>query len=149
MNPFGTVAAIIETRLRETGRRFSLRAALLAVCVLSLLVCLGFGLAAATVALSARIGLLEALGVMAGGALAVALIVLGVLAIEARQARRRAALRPPLESELMRSVAFTAAAVPGVARLPSRNVLGLGLVAVGAALVLLRRRPARQPVDRR
>lgn len=148
MNPFGTVAAILETRLRETGRRFGLRAALLSGCVLALLVCLGFGLAAGTVALSARIGLLPALGVMAGCALAVALVILAVLAVEARQAKRRAALRPSLESELVRSVAFTAAANPAARRLPSRYVVGLGLVAVGATLVLLRRR-SEPPPDRR
>ena len=89
-------------------------------------------------ALTERVGLLQALVIMAGVAFAVVLALVGVLAIEARRERRIAARRASLDRQLLRSAAISAA-VPQAARLPGRAGLGLGLVALGALLVLARR----------
>jgi len=124
--------------MRHAGRRLGVRAALISACVLAGLIMLAFLLGAATVALTERYGLLQALGIMAGAAFLLLLLLLGILAIEARRERRIAARRAALDSRLLRSAAISAA-VPQVARLPSRAGLGLGLVALGALLVLARR----------
>ena len=85
-------------------------------------------------ALAARVGLIEALAIMAGGALVLVLLFVGALAWEARRHRRYAARRAALDREFVRAAALSM--VPS--RAPSRAVVGLGLVALGALLVLLR-----------
>ena len=132
---FATLSHVAQARLRHAGRRAALRGALIGGGVLAALVCIGFALAAATVALAARVGTIEALAIMAAGALAVVLIFLGVLGLEARRHRRLQARRADLDRELFRAAAISM--VPN--RAPSRPVVGLGLVALGALLVLARR----------
>lgn len=132
---FATVARAAETRLRNIGRRAALRGALMAGCVAAALACVGFALAAAAVALADRVGTIEALAIMAGGALVVVLILLAILALEARQHRRLAARRAALDQQMFRAAALSM--MPS--RAPSRPALGLGLVALGSLLVLLRR----------
>jgi hypothetical protein len=129
---FASLAGLAEARVRRVTQRARLRATLIGIAVLLGLIALGFGLLAATVALADEIGLLEALLVMAGLALLGLLVVLGVLAAEARKARRLAARRGGLDRDLARAALLSAAP----ARLPSRGVLGLVLVALGAVLVL-------------
>jgi len=133
---FATVSRVAQARIRHIGQRASLRAALYAGCVVAALLCVGFALAAATAALADRVGIINALAIMAGGALVILLILLAVLAIEARRHRRLAASRAQLDRELYRAAALSM--VPSHA--PSRPTLGLGLVALGALLVLLRRK---------
>ena len=82
-------------------------AALIGGGVLAALVCIGFALAAATVALAARVGIIEALAIMAAGALVVVLIFLGVLGLEARRHRRLRARRADLDRELYRAAALS------------------------------------------
>ena len=135
--PFATLLSVAEARLRHAGQRLGLRAALLACCALAAALFLGFALAAATVALAERFGLLQALVIMAGAALALLLVLIGVMAIEARRARRVAVRRASLDRQLLRAAAISAA--PRAARLPGRGGVGLALVALGAALVLSRR----------
>jgi hypothetical protein len=132
---FATVARVAETRARNIGRRAAVRAALVGGCILAALLCIGFVLAAATVALADRVGMINALAIMAGGSLVLVLILLGVLELEARRHRRYAARRASLDRELYRAAALSA--LPR--RAPSRPVIGLGLVALGALLVLARR----------
>lgn len=133
---FGTVTRVAETRLRNVGRRVALRAGLIGACVVAALFCIGFALATATVALAERVGLLNALAIMAGVALVLALILLAALAIEARRHRRYAARRAELDRQLFQAAALSM--IPS--RAPSRPLLGFGLVALGALLVLVRRR---------
>lgn len=133
---FGTVTRVVETRLRNIGRRAALRAGLIGACVVAALVCIGFALAAATAALAERVGLINALAIMAGAALVLVLIFLAALAIEARRHRRTAVRRAELDRQLFQAAALSM--IPS--RAPSRPVLGLGLVALGALLVLVRRR---------
>ena len=135
MRLFATLSHVAQARLRHAGRRAALRGGLIGGGVLAALVCIGFALAAATVALAARVGTIEALAIMAAGALAVVLIFLGVLGLEARRHRRLRARRADLDRELVRAAAISM--VPN--RAPSRPVVGLGLVALGALLVLARR----------
>ena len=133
---FATVSRVAEARINNIGRRAALRGSLLAFAVLAALICLGFVLMAATVALAERYGLINALGIMAGGALVLVLAFLVALKIEARNHRRTAARRAALDRQL-----FQAAAISMVpTQLPSRPVLGFGLVAAGALLVLMRKR---------
>ena len=132
---FATVTRIAETRLRNVGRRAALRAGLIGGCVLAALLCLAFALAAATVALADRYGTINALAIMAAGALVLLLILLGVLAWERRRHRQLAARRAVLDREVARAAAVSLMA----GTRPSRPVLGLGLVALGALLVLIRR----------
>lgn len=132
---FASVSRIAEARVRNAGRRLGLRAALIGGAVLCALVCIGFALAAATVALAARVGTIEALAIMAGGALVLVLVFIGILAWEARRHRRLAARRAALDREFLRAAALSM--VPQ--RAPSRPIVGFGLVALGAMLVLLRR----------
>jgi hypothetical protein len=72
---------------------------------------------------------------MAAGALFICVILLAVLALEARRHRRNAARQQALDRRLTRAAAL--AAIPN--RLPSRPAAGLALVALGALLVLMRR----------
>ncbi len=132
---FATISRVAETRIRNVGKRAALRAALMGACVLAAVLSLCFALVAATVALADRYGTINALGIMAGAALVVVLILLAVLAWEARRHRRLAARRAALDRQLYRSAAIS---LMGDAR-PSRPTLGLGLVALGALLVLMRR----------
>ena len=133
---FATVSRVAEARIKNAGRRAALRASLVAGMVVAGLVCLGFLMMAATVALAERVGIINALGIMAGAALVVVLIFWIALALEARRYRRTAARRAALDQQLFRAAAMSM--IPSSA--PSRPVLGLGLVAVGALLVLMRRR---------
>ena len=132
---FATVTRVAEARIRNLGRRAALRAALIGGCVLAALLCLAFALAAATVALADRFGMINALAIMAGGALLVLLILLAALAWEARRHRRLAAQRAALDRQLAQAAALS---LVGGAR-PSRPMVGLGLVALGALMGLLRR----------
>lgn len=132
---FATVTRIADARVRRIGRRAGLRAALIAGCVLAALLCLGFVLAGATAALAERFGLIEALAIMAVGALVLLLLLLSVLALEGRRHRRDAAKRAALDRQLYRAAALSM--VPSHA--PSRPLVGLGLVALGALLILVRR----------
>jgi hypothetical protein len=132
---FATVARVAEARVRNIGRRAAVRAGLIGGCILAALVCLGFVLAAGTVALAEQVGLLNALAIMAGGALLFVLILLGALELESRRHRRYAARRADLDRQLYRAAALSA--IP--TRAPSRPVIGLGLVALGSLLVLARR----------
>lgn len=134
---FATVSQVAQARLRNFGRRAGQRAALYAGCAVAALVCVGFALAAATSALADRFGMVNACAIMAGGALLVLLILMGILALEGRRHRRLAERRASLDRQLYRAAALSM--VPN--RMPSRPVLGLGLVAVGALLVLFRPRP--------
>lgn len=136
---FATVSRVAEARINNIGRRAALRASLMAGLAVAGLFFLGFVLMAATVALAERYGPLNALGIMAGGALVLVLIFWIALAAEARQHRRTAARRAALDQELFRAAALSL--IPS--RAPSRPVLGFGLVAAGALLVLLRRRDER------
>ncbi len=131
--PFGQITRLAEARVKRTGRRLGFRAALAAVAALAFLVFLFFGLAGVAVWLTHYMRLQEALLVIAGGALLVVLGVYLALALEARKHRRLAATREAFDRQLVR--AATLAAMPS--RMPSRSVTGLGLVAVGALLVLL------------
>jgi hypothetical protein len=133
---FSTVTRVAEARVRHTARRLGLRATLAGGAIFCALVCIGFALAAATVALARRIGVIEALAIMAAGALVLVLLLVLALWWEARQHRRLAVRRAALDRELFRVAALSA--VPS--RAPSRSALGFGLVAVGALLVLMRRR---------
>lgn len=130
----GSLGRVAQARLRDAGRRARARAVVAVCCGLAGLIALVFGLTAITVALAHRIGPLWALVVMAGAALAVMLILLGVLSWQARRDRAQAAMRAELDSRLMRAAALSM--VPS--RLPSRPVLGLGLVTLGALLVYFR-----------
>lgn len=132
---FATVTRIAETRIRNVGRRAALRAGLIGGVVIAAVVCLAFALAAATVALAHRFGTIEALAIMAGGALLVILILLGVLAWEGKRHRKLAAQRAALDRQLAQAAALSL--VDGAR--PSRPALGLGLVVIGSLLVLLRR----------
>ena len=131
---FATVTRVAEARVRNVGRRVALRAALIGGCVLAALLCLGFALMAATVALADRFGMINALAIMAGAALLLLLILLAALAWEERRHRRLAAQRAALDRQLAQAAALS---LIGGAR-PSRPMVGLGLVALGALMVLLR-----------
>jgi hypothetical protein len=130
-----TLQNVAEARLRYAGRRALVRASLIGGCVLGALLCLGFALAAITVALADAVGIMAALAIMAIAALVLILILLTALSIEARRHRARAARRSQLDREFYRTAALSM--MPS--RAPSRPVIGLGLVALGALLVLARR----------
>jgi hypothetical protein len=132
---FASLTRIAEARLHRAGRRFGVRLALMAGLAAAALLFLGFALAALTVALAERHGVLNALLIMAAAGLGLVLILLLALSIEARRHRRVAARQQPLDRQFARAAALSA--MP--ARLPSRTATGLGLVALGAFLVLARR----------
>ncbi len=133
---FTTLSHVAEARLRYLGRRASVRGTLIAGCVLAALTCIGFALAAATVALAGRVGIIEALAIMAGLALLVVLILLAALAWESRRNRILAVRRAEADRQLFRAAALSMTPAPR----PSRSTIGLGLVSLGALLVLMRRR---------
>lgn len=133
---FAALSQIAERRVRALGRRTALRGALMGGCVLAALICIGFALAAATVALADRVGIIAALGIMAGAAMLLVLVFLAALSIEERRHRARAR---PLRAELNRDLYRAAAVSMTPRRAPSRSAVGLGLVALGALLVLARR----------
>jgi len=129
------ICRVAEARVRNIGRRAVLRVALLGGCVVAALLCVGFVLAAATVALADRYGTINALAIMAGASVLVLLILLGVLAWEQKRHRRLAAERAVLDRQFVQAAAMS---LVGGTR-PSRSTLGLGMVALGALMVLLKR----------
>ena len=129
------ICRVAEARVRNIGRRAVLRVALLGGCVVAALLCLGFVLAAATVALANRYGTINALAIMAGASVLVLLVLLGVLAWEQKRHRRLAAERAALDRQFAQAAAMS---LVGGTR-PSRTTLGLGMVALGALMVLLKR----------
>lgn len=131
---FATATRIAQLRLQSISRRAALRGGLIAGCVLTALICLGFGLAAATAALAKAYGLPWALSVMAGSALVVLLLLVLALSIEGRRHRRLAARRAGLDRQLLQAAAV--GMVPR--RIPSRGVAGVALVAAGALLIFAR-----------
>jgi hypothetical protein len=133
---FASLAGIAEARARGAARRAGRRAGLAALAGLLALVAIGFGTGAATVALANRYGAVTALLVMAAIAVVGVLIVVAVLAADARRARREAARRPGLERTMARAAIYSAATAGRKARLPSRGLVGLAFVAIGALLVL-------------
>ena len=133
--PFATLTRVVEARLRHLGRRAALRAGLIAGCALAALACLVFLLAALATALADRYGAITALVIMAGLALILVLVLLLALAIEARRHRRLAARRTAADRQFYQAAALSMA--PRTR--PSRSAVGLGLVALGALLVLMRR----------
>jgi hypothetical protein len=135
---FATLAGVAEARVRRAARRARLRAILVALAALLGLLGVGFLIAAATAALADAVGLVPALLLMAGLALVGLLVIAAILAAEARRARELAARREGLDGAFARA-ALRSAVPPRVGR-PSRGMVGLGLVAVGALLVLLRGR---------
>ncbi len=132
---FARVSRVAKTRIRNIGRRAVARAALIGGCVLAALLVVVFALMAATVALADRFGTINALAIMAGGALLLLLILMGILALEERRHRRLAAQRAAVDRQIYQAAALSFMG----GRKPSRPVIGLGLVALGALLVLLRR----------
>jgi uncharacterized BrkB/YihY/UPF0761 family membrane protein len=135
LRPFATLSQIVEARVRYLGRRAALRGGLVAGCAAAALACLVFLLAAMATALAERYGAITALVMMAGLALIVVLALLLALMIDARRHRRLAARRMAADRQF-----YQAAALSMVPRArPSRSTLGLGLVALGALLVLMRR----------
>ena len=133
---FGQITRFAEARLRQTGRRLGFRVVLAAVAALAFVVFLFFALVALTLWMARSIGLQDALLVVAGAALLIVVGILVALALESRKHRRLAAQREAFDRQLIR--AATLAAMPS--RMPSRPVAGLGLVALGALLVLAGRR---------
>lgn len=133
--PFAVLSQVVEARLRYLGRRTAVRAGLITGCGAAALAFLVFLLAALATALAERYGTIAALAMMAGLALLVVLALLLALAIEARRHRRRATLRAAADRRLYQTAALSM--VPHAR--PSRSTVGLGLVALGALLVLARR----------
>ncbi len=131
---FATATRVAQLRIQSMTRRAAFRGGLIAACVLVAIVCIGFGLAAATAALTKVYGLMPALAIMAGGALVLLLLLIAVLSIESRRHRRLAARRASLDRQLLQAAAL--GAIP--TRAPSRGVAGLALVAIGALLILAR-----------
>lgn len=131
---FATVTRIAQLRLQSVSRRAALRGGLIAGCVLTALICLGFALAAGTAALARTYGLTWALSIMAGGALVVLLLLVLALSIEGRRHRRLAARRAGLDRQLLQAAAI--GMVPR--KVPSRGIAGAALVAAGALLILAR-----------
>jgi len=132
----GQIRRLAEVRVKRAGQRLGLRAALAAVAALAFVVFLFFGLAALAVWMMHSMRPESALLVIAGGALVVMLAILLALRLEARKHRRLAAQRQSFDQQLVRTAAL--AAMPS--KMPSRPVAGLGLVAIGALLVVLGKR---------
>jgi hypothetical protein len=132
-----SLAGVAEARLRNTARRVRLRAALITGAALAGLLAFGFALAALTVALAHSVGVVPALWIMAGVAALALLGLLIALWSEARRHRAVAAERERLDRKLYRAAALSA--LPEARHRPSRTAIGLGLVALGSLLVLLRR----------
>jgi hypothetical protein len=131
-----TVSRIAQVRLHQISRRTARRAELMLGAAVAGIIVLVYLLIAVTVALARQTGTLGALAIVGGIALLVMLGFLLALRLEAGRHRQMAARRAELDAQLYRAAALSL--VPD--RLPSRPVMGFGLVALGAALVLLRRR---------
>lgn len=131
-----TVSQVAQARLHQVSRRAAKRGKLILGAAVAGIIVFVYALIAVTVALAREYGTLEALGIVGGIALLVMLGFLFALWLEARRHRRLAARRAALDAQLYRAAALSL--VPN--RAPSRPVLGLGLVAIGAGLILLRRR---------
>jgi uncharacterized membrane-anchored protein len=131
-----TVSRVAQTRLKQISRRAQVRGELIAGAVVFGIIALVYALIAVTVALAQRYGTLEALGIVGGVAFVVMLCFLLALSLEARRHRRLAARRAALDAQLYRAAALSL--IPDKA--PSRPVVGVGLVALGAALLFLRRK---------
>ncbi|MFT3974085.1 MAG: hypothetical protein QM699_11735 [Amaricoccus sp.] len=131
-----TASQVVQTRLKQMSRRAALRGELMFGAAVAGIVALVYALIAATVALSREYGSLTAMGIIGGVAFVVMLGFLLALWIEARRHRRLSARRAALDAQIYRAAALSL--VPD--RAPSRPVVGFGLVAIGAALVLLRRK---------
>jgi len=108
-----------------------------AIAAVSGLMALVFGLVALTLGLADWLGVIPALLVLCALSLAGAGIALALLASETRKARLVAARRAPLDRELARAALMSAAPL-GIRRVP-RGLIGLGLVALGAVLVVTRK----------
>lgn len=121
--------------MKRAARRAGRRVALVAVAALLALTAAGFGLAAGVLALAREVGTVPALLVVAGVAAVLCLILMLVIAADTRKEERLAAMRRPIDSEFA-SAAFRSAALTGATARPSRGLIGLALVAVGALLVL-------------
>ena len=136
IQPLATLCSVAEARhapCRPTPRRC--RLALLAGCALAGLVFLVFALAAATVALTERFGLLQALGDHGGRGAGRGPAADRRLGDRGPARRRTRAPARALDRQLLASAAIRGR-VPRAAHLPARGGIGLGLVALGAALVL-------------
>lgn len=131
-----TVTQVAQTRLNQISRRAALRGELMFGAAVAGIIALVYALIAGTIALSYRYGTLTALGIVGGVSFVVMLGFLLALWIEGRRHRRLAARRAALDAQLYRAAALSL--VPDKA--PSRSVVGFGMVALGAALVLLRRK---------
>lgn len=131
-----TVSQVAQARLHQVSRRAAKRGKLILGAAVAGIIVFVCAIIAATVALAQEFGTLEALGIVGGVAFVVMLCFLLALWLEARRYRKLAARRAALDAQLYRAAALSL--VPD--RAPSRPVLGLSLVAVGAGLILLRRR---------
>lgn len=134
---FASLADLAQARIRRVARRTQFRAILIACIAVTAGLAFCFALGTATVALANELGWVAALAVMAGVMAFVALILAAVLAEEARRERLRAAQRSGLDRQLARAALLSAA--PTRLGRPSRGLVGAGLVALGALIILLRR----------
>lgn len=131
-----TVTHVAQTRLHQISHRAAVRGKLMAGALICAIIVLVYALVAVTVALARHFGTLEALGIVGGIALVAMLGFLLALWLEGRRHQRLAARRAALDAQLYRAAALSL--IPD--RAPSRPMVGFGLVALGAALVMLRRR---------
>ena len=131
-----TVSQVAQARLRQISRRAARRGELMFGAAVTGIIALVYALIAVTTALAREYGTLAALGIVGGVAFLVMLGLLVALWLEARRHRQMAARRAALDAQLYRAAALSL--VP--AKAPSRGAVGVGLVALGAALVLLRRK---------
>lgn len=131
-----TVTHVAQTRLHQISRRAVVRGELMTGVMVCGIIALVYALIAVTIALARHYGTLAALGIVGGVAFVAMLACLLALWIEARRHRQLAARRAALDAQLYRAAALSL--IPD--RAPSRPVVGFGLVALGAALVMLRRR---------
>lgn len=127
---FLTLGGAQVAAVRETATRRAVYYALVGFFGLLFLI---FGLGAATVALARQFGLLEALAIMAGGALALCIVVLVLSSLADRRARALAAERAELQRRL-RELALLSAI--GTARPKAAHIVGLGVIAAAVLLVL-------------
>lgn len=133
-------SAQIDQLRAQTGRRV-LYFGLLAVFGLLLVI---FGLGAITAALAAELGLVAALAIMAAAALLGCLVVLVLMKSAERRYRAVAAERAELQRRLSQLAMLSAF---GAARPRLGQVVGLGVLAAGAILILGRMngKPAKDP----
>lgn len=115
---------------RDQTRRRLIYGALLGFFVLIALI---FGLAALTAWLAQLYGLIAAFGILGGGALAGALIVLIAMKLAERRHRALAAERAKLQRRLSQLALLTAF---GTARPKPSQLVGLGIAAAAALLIL-------------